>query len=782
MLVAVAIAGVAITSPGKASAAAGINQQMAFQGKVVLANGTNVANGTYNVEFKIYNGGTSTGGGTQQWSEDYLIGGTGGVTVSNGVFSVNLGAANPFGSNVNWNSDTLWLSLQVGNTGGCTVTTTFQANCGGDGEMTPYIRLTAVPYAFNALQLGGVAASGYAQLAGINTWSSANSFNGALNANGGLGIAGLETQSYGSATSASASSKTVTNTNTSATASTVNGLNIALIGTANANAGGNILNGLNFATVTPATNNSFTGLNFGTGYSSLLSYNGTTIIGGNGLVQSAAVAGTYGNLTGVGMLVAGAIGSGFGTISTGNNITTSAAIQGATLTASGAIQGGSLATTGGNFAVNSSGAVTSATGFNQTSGAFAVSGTSTFTGNVTINNASANSLSLTSGTNAPTVDQFSIDNSGSAGVTTAGVNGLNVHYKGGAAAIEAAGMRVDYTPGSAAGGTWSGMRIVENTAATSGVASYGLKLEGGGNGTGNSYAVEVGTGWDIGLDVQSGGMQLADLGSEPATPTAGNLRVYAKDVAGRMLLKTKGPSGVDTPLQPALFFNSIAMLLPLTGTTMTQWGMASTIVGTASTPALATTNLHTAIKRTTVTSAATGNSAAEIRSPQTIVYRGATTDLGGFFFTCRFAVNTTTANQRVFVGLTSSIGAIATTQSPSLLTQMVGVGWDTGDSSLQVMGNDATGAATKTALGASFPTNNTAAVYEAVFFSAPGGSSIGYRITRIDTNTTVSGSITAAGDLPTVSTLLAPHIYINNGGTATAVSIDLNRLYLESDN
>ena len=344
-----------VVAPTKVHAAAGINQQMAFQGKVILANGTNVANGTYNVEFKIYNGGTATGGGTQQWSEDYLIGGTGGVTITNGVFSVNLGAANAFASNVNWNSDTLWLSLQVGNTSSCTLTTTFQSNCGGDGEMTPYIRLTAVPYAFNALQLGGVAASGYAQLAGTNVWSSANTFNGALNANSGLGIAGLETQSYGSATNASASTKTVTNTNTSATVNTVNGLNIALVGTANANAGGNSLNGITFPNVAAATNNSFTGLNFGTGYNSLLTYNGTSIINGSGVLQTAGLSGTYSgalNLSNVGNTYFGS-GANLTSLS-GTSVTTgtvAAANGGTGLNASAAANGNLLIGNGSGFSL-----------------------------------------------------------------------------------------------------------------------------------------------------------------------------------------------------------------------------------------------------------------------------------------------------------------------------------------------------------------------------------------------------------------------------------------------
>jgi hypothetical protein len=157
-------------------AAAGINQQLAFEGKIVLTNGTNIPTGTYNMEFKIYTGGTGTGGGTLQWTEDYLVGGSGGITITNGTFEVNLGSVNPFGSQVNWNSDTLYLSLQVGNTASCTLSGSFQSSCGGDGEMNPYIRLTAVPYAFNSLELGGVAASGYAQLANTQTWSGINTF------------------------------------------------------------------------------------------------------------------------------------------------------------------------------------------------------------------------------------------------------------------------------------------------------------------------------------------------------------------------------------------------------------------------------------------------------------------------------------------------------------------------------------------------------------------------------------------------------------------------------
>lgn len=383
---------------------------------------------------------------------------------------------------------------------------------------------------------------------------------------------------------------------------------------------------------------------------------------------------------------------------------------------------------------------------------------------------------------APTVDQVFISNAGQ-GTTTAGVNGLGVNYVGGNAAVESAGIRVDYTPGGTSGGTWSGMRIVANTTgAVGGVTEYGLKIEGPGTpGAGQETGIYIGTGWDIGLDVQSGGIQLDGVTNEPSAPAAGNLLVYSKDVAGRMLLKAKGPSGLDTPYQPALFFNAIAFAVPSTGTTVTAIGMNTATVGTASTPTISTGSLANSMRRTRVTSSATANSASELRSSQLLVWRGNSANLGGFFYTCRFSINSTTTNQRLFVGLTSATGATSTSQNPSSLTNMLGVGWDSADANLQIMGNDAAGTATKTDAGASFPTNTTAAVYEFVMFAAPNGSSVGWRLTRLDTGAETSGSITNSADLPSSTTFLTHHEYMNNGGTAASVVLDVMRVYIESD-
>src|SRR6266702_2091051 len=73
-------------------AATNINQQVSFAGKIVNTNGTNATDGTYNVEFKVYSGGTSGGGGTLVWTEDRLVSASSGSVTASGTFQVNLGA------------------------------------------------------------------------------------------------------------------------------------------------------------------------------------------------------------------------------------------------------------------------------------------------------------------------------------------------------------------------------------------------------------------------------------------------------------------------------------------------------------------------------------------------------------------------------------------------------------------------------------------------------------------------------------------------------------------
>lgn len=124
-----------ITNAQPIQAAEGINEQIHFQGKVVNDDGTNVTDGSYTFVFRIYSVDT---GGSPIWTETRSGGNQ--VSVTDGIFSVNLGSVTAFPGSVDFNSDTLYLGVEFN----------------GDGEMDPRIRFTAVPYAFNAKTVSGL--------------------------------------------------------------------------------------------------------------------------------------------------------------------------------------------------------------------------------------------------------------------------------------------------------------------------------------------------------------------------------------------------------------------------------------------------------------------------------------------------------------------------------------------------------------------------------------------------------------------------------------------------
>jgi hypothetical protein len=141
-------------------AASSTASTLSFQARLMGSSGNIVADGNYNIDFKIYN---SSSAGTQAvgtcssnclWEESYVYSGYSGatstlpgpqVTVKDGYLSVYLGQYTSFPSTINWEQP-LWITMNIGGT----------TNSGAitwDGEMSPRIQLTAIPYAFIAGQL-----------------------------------------------------------------------------------------------------------------------------------------------------------------------------------------------------------------------------------------------------------------------------------------------------------------------------------------------------------------------------------------------------------------------------------------------------------------------------------------------------------------------------------------------------------------------------------------------------------------------------------------------------
>jgi hypothetical protein len=142
-LVFVAVFVAALAPPAQAATSSNLN----FQARLLTNTGAVVPDGSYNIEFKIYNADGTTGSqgscsGACLWMETRTGGNV--VSVINGYFSVNLGSVTSFPA-INWDQQ-LWLTMRIGGTG----------SPSWDGEMQNSghsIALTALPYSFVAGQL-----------------------------------------------------------------------------------------------------------------------------------------------------------------------------------------------------------------------------------------------------------------------------------------------------------------------------------------------------------------------------------------------------------------------------------------------------------------------------------------------------------------------------------------------------------------------------------------------------------------------------------------------------
>lgn len=165
-------------------AQAAINEQINYQGRLLDNTGAVVADGDYNMRFKIYQdgngcvgGGSSPCGGTLEWTEERKQ--TNRVRTTNGYYSVNLGSVTAFGTDVDWNQGTLWLSIDLGGTTN-TATPTYT------GELLPFRRLVAVPQAFNSMLFNGLQSTNFVQLAqGVQTDGSTTNASIFINKTGG---------------------------------------------------------------------------------------------------------------------------------------------------------------------------------------------------------------------------------------------------------------------------------------------------------------------------------------------------------------------------------------------------------------------------------------------------------------------------------------------------------------------------------------------------------------------------------------------------------------------
>ena len=120
-------------------ATVGVPQTVGFEGFLAQANGQPIANGPYQLTFRVYDVAT---GGAALWDQDITN-----VQVTNGLYSVALGgSADPFTSTT-FDSDR-WVGVTVD----------------GGSEITPRTRVSSVPFALNADNANRIGGGGTANM------------------------------------------------------------------------------------------------------------------------------------------------------------------------------------------------------------------------------------------------------------------------------------------------------------------------------------------------------------------------------------------------------------------------------------------------------------------------------------------------------------------------------------------------------------------------------------------------------------------------------------------
>ena len=275
----------------------------------------------------------------------------------------------------------------------------------------------------------------------------------------------------------------------------------------------------------------------------------------------------------------------------------------------------------------------------------------------------------------------------------------------------------------------------------------------------------------------AGNLTLLEVGSTPSAPATG-VRLYGVRKAGRVLPNFQGPSGLDSPIQPAWFANSIAMWLPGTTTAVTAIGMPGTVTVTGSNPAITTTDLWSSIKRWRAATSTVAGNVAGVRSGVDVVWRGNAAGRGGWFMAFRGTANLITAQGRAFVGFKDALTVLGNV-NPSTNLDTAYFGFDSTQTTWRFCTNDNSGSATCTDLGANFPNNLSSDGFEFRMFAKPNDAEIFYYAERLGTGATASGSVTTK--LPRNTVQLAAEVAVCNGTDVLANNIEMNRFYVESD-
>jgi hypothetical protein len=287
------------------------------------------------------------------------------------------------------------------------------------------------------------------------------------------------------------------------------------------------------------------------------------------------------------------------------------------------------------------------------------------------------------------------------------------------------------------------------------------------------------------VEIEGGQLRLPAIGV-PTAPATGGVKLFGLNMAGRSVPAMLREAGRATALQASMAETRLSWWSASgNGQTDTQSSFVAGSTGTSTAVNVATTNFRSRMRwREWLQTTASTTAVVGFRGGAMQYSVGSNiADTGGFFLAIIFspATGVTNASHRLFVGMQPNVSA-PTDVNPSTLLNICGIGYDAADTQIQFMHNDGTGAATKIALGASFPKPNAdrTKAYRLFLYSPPGTTqSLSYLLRDLETGAEATGTVTT--DLPAATTFLGLNCYASVGGVSSVVGFAVAQMIIETD-
>jgi hypothetical protein len=285
---------------------------------------------------------------------------------------------------------------------------------------------------------------------------------------------------------------------------------------------------------------------------------------------------------------------------------------------------------------------------------------------------------------------------------------------------------------------------------------------------------------------------VAASSSKPSAPSSGNILLYSRSIAGRVLPHSQTPDGREYLAQTGLARNPVVVFYPADGTSsIGTYGQFAARVGTLShvTPSDDTLpfmfNLASASVTNTLITPNTTNIFCNLSTNSRIYCRGSNANgFGGFlFFTRLYLPDVSYSDTRIFIGMYSKApstdnkgfydGYVTSTDNPD--GNFVGFQYSTSrsDTTWQFTTKDGTTQNVSAITGATFASQKLLDFY---IYCPRAGTSISYQIDNLTDNVTYTGS--TSSNLPGVNEYLGGGFQLRSPSVG-ASNIRCFRMYME---